>query len=107
MAAEVEVAALRYNTVAASQTAQALTGAAATGAPGDIIEYVDIIPASTSPGAVTLVDGSTSIVIFAGGAGSVADLKPFPVLIGARSRNAPWKVTTGANVSVFAVGRFT
>ncbi len=62
-----------YETVAASQTAQVLGGA---GAVGDAIFGVLVIPATTSPGAVTLLDGATSIPIFTGGATSVADLKP-------------------------------
>jgi hypothetical protein len=115
MAAEVEVRPLRYNTVAASQTAQALVlpadtvagQAAGAGAKGDILETLLVVPASTSPGAVTLVDGGVSVTVFAGGAGSVTDLKPFLIFVGARSQSTAWKVTTGASVSVVASGRFT
>lgn len=107
MASEVEIRPFRYNTVAASQTAQALVGEALTGAKNDILEMLMIVPATTSPGAVSLTDGATTISVFAGGATSVADLTPFPWFFGARSQNAAWKVTTGANVSVVAFGRFT
>lgn len=112
MATEIELRPLKYNTVAASQTAQVLNRATAdggtgNGAVGDILEYVTVIPASTSPGAVTLIDGATSITIFAGGASSVGDLKPFTIMWGARSLNGPYKITTGTSVSLSAFGRFT
>lgn len=115
MSNEVEIRPLPYNTVAASQTAQPLVKPADTvagtavgkGAKGDILETLLVTPASTSPGAISILDGSASITVFAGGAGSVADLKPFTVYVGARSINGPWSVTTGASVSVVASGRFT
>ncbi len=112
MSTEVEIRPFRYQTVAAGQTAQKLIGSTAitgggTGALGDILETVLIIPATTSPGAVTLLDGATSITAFAGGASSVPDLKPFLAVVGARSQNGAWSITTGSNVSVIAVGRFT
>lgn len=114
MANEVEIRPLRYNTVAASQTAKKLAGPAptgsqgtGTGAVGDILESLLIIPATTSPDAVAILDGATSINVFAGGASSVSDLKPFHVYVGARSLNGAWSITTGANVSVVANGRFT
>lgn len=92
-----------YRTVAAGQTAQVL----GTGAAGDYIQGLLCTPATTSPGGVTLIDGSTSIVVFPGGASSVADLKPFFIPLGLMSANGPWKVTTGANISVVASGTFT
>jgi hypothetical protein len=95
---------INYETVAASQAAQVLGGAGAT---GDLLNGVLIIPASTSPGAVTILDGSTSIIIFAGGASSVSSLVPFFVYLGIKSMTGPWKVTTGASVSAIAVGSFT
>ena len=36
-----------------------------------------------------------------------ADLKPFTVELGFTSKTGGWKLTTGNNVSVVAVGRFT
>lgn len=103
MANDVSIQAAGYETVAASQTAQVLGGA---GAKGDYISHVLIRPASTSPGAVTLIDGSTSIVLFPGGASSVVSLVPFTVPLGANSASGPWSVTTGSNVSAIAFGRF-
>ena len=94
-----------YETVAASQTTQAL---GATGAAGDFLSHLLVVPASTSPGAVSIKDGAGSAVtVFAGGSGSVASLVPFPVFVGAPSGAGAWQVTTGANVSVVAVGTFT
>jgi len=93
-----------YETVAASQTAQVIGG---NGAVGDYLAGLVVIPATTSPGAIAILDNATSITVFTGGATSVADLKPFFIPIGARSVSGAWKVTTGANVSVIAVGNFT
>lgn len=93
-----------YETVAASQTAQVL---GATGGTGDYLTGLLIIPATTSPGNVLLLDNATSITVFAGGASSVVSLVPFFIPIEANSVSGAWKVTTGANVSVFATGNFT
>lgn len=93
-----------YETVAASATAQPM---GATGATGDYIAGLLIIPATTSPGAVALLDGATSITVFTGGATSVADLKPFFIPLGLVSTTGAWKVTTGTNVSAVATGNFT
>ena len=94
-----------YETVAASQTTQAL---GATGATGDLLTGVLIIPATTSPGAVSIKDGAgTAITVFAGGTDSVSTLHPFFVPLGIRSGAGAWQVTTGANVSAIGVGNFT
>ena len=93
-----------YETVAASQTAQVL---GATGGTGDYIAGVLVIPATTSPGNVILLDNATSITIFTGGATSVSNLVPFYIPIGANSVSGAWKLTTGANVSAIGFGDFT
>jgi hypothetical protein len=93
-----------YETVAASQTAQAL---GATGATGDYISGLLVVPATTSPGNVLLLDNATSITVFAGGASSVSNLVPFFIPLGMISVSGAWKVTTGANVSVIGIGNFT
>lgn len=96
-----------YNTVAASQTSQALTGGSG-GALGDYLEGLLIVPATTSPGAVTVTDaGGPTFTIFAGGASSVPSLIPFPAIIDAVSAHGAWEITTGSNVSVVATGKFT
>jgi hypothetical protein len=93
-----------YETVAASQTAQTI---GPTGATGDYISHILVIPATTSPGNVLLLDNATSITVFAGGASSVSNLVPFAIPLGMKSVSGAWKITTGANVSCIAVGDFT
>lgn len=93
-----------YETVAASQTAQPL---GATGVIGDYLAGILVIPATTTPGLVTVLDNAIAIPVFAGGAGSVSNLIPFYVPIGAFSVSGGWKATTGANVSLWAFGNFT
>ncbi len=93
-----------YETVAASQTAQVL---GATGATGDFISGLLVVPATTSPGNVLLLDNATSMTVFTGGASSVSNLVPFFIPLGMTSVSGAWKVTTGANVSVIGVGNFT
>lgn len=99
------VARYAYETVAASQSDQVLGNA---GAAGDILDALLIVPASTSPGAVTIKDGGGSaITVFTGGASSVGSLVPFSVPLLIKSVSGAWKVTTGSNVSVIASGNFT
>jgi hypothetical protein len=93
-----------YETVAASQTAQVL---GATGATGNLINGILVIPATTSPGNVLLLDNATSITVFAGGASSVSNLVPFFIPLGIISVSGAWKITTGANVSCIGIGEFT
>jgi hypothetical protein len=93
-----------YETVAASQTAQAL---GATGATADYIAGILVIPATTSPGNVLLLDNATSITVFVGGASSVSNLVPFFIPLGIKSVSGAWKITTGANVSCIGIGDFT
>lgn len=93
-----------YETVAASQTAQVL---GATGATGDFISGILVIPATTSPGNVLLLDNATSITVFTGGATSVSNLVPFFIPLGMFSVSGAWKLTTGANVSCIGIGNFT
>ena len=105
MAVEYREEGLAYETVAASQTDQVL---GAVGRTEDVLVRLIIVPATTSPGAVQIKDGAGSaITVFTGGASSVADLKPIVIEIGAKSAAGAWKVTTGANVSVIAVGKLS
>ncbi len=92
-----------YETVAAGQTAQVL---GVTGGAGDYLRRLVIVPATTSPGNVLLLDGSTSITVFTGGASSVNELRPIEIDMDTVSVSGAWKVTTGSNVSVIAVGDF-
>lgn len=93
-----------YETVAALQSDQSL---GATGAAGDYLAGLLIVPATTSPGAVSIKDGAGSaITVFAGGSFSVSNLVPFFVPLGIKSLSGAWKVTTGANVSAIGIGNF-
>ncbi len=94
-----------YQAVAAGQSARIL---GTTGATGDVLAGLLIVPASVSPGAVSIADGGgTAITLFTGGSNSVGSLVPFFVPVGARSISGAWKLTTGASVSVVAMGAFT
>lgn len=94
-----------YETVAASQTDQALGN---TGGVGDFLHKLVIVPATTSPGNVLIEDGTGSaITVFTGGASSVGDLTPIVIEFNIRSTDGAWEITTGANVSVLGIGRFT
>ena len=82
IAGEVTVADLSaglYETVAASQTGQVI---GVTGGKGDWITGILVIPATTSPGAIALLDGGTSITVFTGGATSESNLVPFLIPLG-------------------------
>lgn len=93
--------ALSYETVAASQTAQVLGTA---GAAGDVLAGILVVPATTSPGNVILLDNAISITVFVGG--TVSDLKPFWIPLGIRSVSGAFKLTTGTNVSAVCVGEW-
>jgi hypothetical protein len=83
-----------YETVAASQTTQAL---GAVGAIGDFLHSI-IITAST--GTITIFDGATSVAVIPAGALGVWTINLVSV-VGA------WNITTAAATSCTAVGRFS
>lgn len=93
--------------VAASASATQL---GSTGAVGDNLDGLLIIPATAAAGAVSVLwDGTNTRQVFAGG-GTTAlpTLAPFYVPLGFVSGNSGgFKVTTGTNVSVIGVGNFT
>jgi hypothetical protein len=90
-----------YETVAKSQTAQVL---GLLGAQGDYVERLIIVPETTSPGLVSLLDGSTTLAIMVAGTTTIA---PIMVDLGLYSKTGAWSVTTGDNVHVVAIGSFT
>jgi hypothetical protein len=92
----------QYETVAAGQTAQVL---GATGAAGDYLKGLLVIPATTGAGLVTVLDNAISIPVYI--SGTLVDLKPFFIPLELISVSGAWKVTTGANVSVIGIGQFT
>lgn len=93
---------LKYETVAAGQTAQVLGG---TGSKGDFLSHVVFQPTTLAPGTCTVSDDSGVIYTLTGGA--LVDLRPITFAASAFSINGPWKVTTGANITATAFGDFT
>lgn len=89
-----------YETVAASQTAQAL---GTTGATGDYLHRMIVSVATAATGTVTLLDNATSIVITAAN----TPVGVYVVDFGILSASGAWKVTTGAGATVIAVGKFS
>ena len=95
-----------YVAVAASQTGAVLQSS--TGAIGDYLDHIIVFPATTAAGNVLIIDNSTTVGTYpGGGTTALLTLTPFTIYVGAVSRSGAWKVTTGANVSILAVGRFS
>ena len=92
----------QYETVAASQTAQVL---GTTGAVGDYLHRVIIANVTAATASVTILDGSTSIVIQTGAA--TVPLGIFSIALNMASASGAWKVTTGAGATVIGVGIFS
>lgn len=91
-----------YQDVPASQTAVVL---GSTGATGDWLDGILVIPETTGAGTVVLLDNATSVNIFV--TGTLTSLVPFFIPMGCLSKNGAWKITTNANVHVRAIGNFT
>ena len=91
-----------YETVAASQTGQVLGTA---GAKGDIIQriVVNVITAATAT--LTIIDGSTSIVVATGGATVLPG--SYSLELGIASQSGAWSVTTGAGCTALCIGIFS
>ena len=93
-----------YETVAASQTDQVL---GATGASGDLLHKVICVVATAATSSVSISPdgGTTDISLLAANVGSGIGTYEFE--LNAAATTGGWAVTTGAGVSVIAVGRFT
>lgn len=92
----------RYFTeaVAASQSNVVL---GATGATGDYLHRLVVAVATAATSTVSVIDGSTTVL-------SIPANTPIGVYsldINGVSATGSWKITTGAGVSVLAVGIFT
>ena len=92
----------QYETVAVSQTAQVLGTA---GAKGDYLHRLIISTVTAASGDVTIIDGSTSIVIQTGAVTLPIGIESVEVNLS--SASGAWKVTTGAGATVIGVGIFT
>lgn len=92
----------QYETVAASQTTQMLGG---SGAAGDYLHRLIVTVNTAATSTVTLTDGVVAIpIVPANVASGVGVLN---VEVNAASLVSGWKVTTGAGVTVVAVGLFS
>ena len=92
----------QYETVAASQTEQVL---GTTGAVGNYLHRLIISNVTATTASVTILDGSTSIVIQTGAA--TVPLGIFSIELNMASASGAWKVTTGAGATVIGVGIFS
>lgn len=90
-----------YEHVAASQTAQVLGTA---GSIGDYLTRLVVTVVTAATSTVTITDGALAAHTIVP---ANTPIGPYSILIGARSVNGAWKVTTGAGVEVMAVGQFS
>lgn len=97
----------RYQHVAASQTAAVLQSS--TGATGDYLSHCVVYPGTTGAGSVTVYDNTNSaannVIEFV--TGTLSNLAPISIPVGAISRNGAWKIDTGANETVVCYGSFS
>ena len=92
---------MKYVTVAASKTDQWLGGMA-----GDRLDRLTCVVATAATAAVSVKDGSgAAISVFPNSPGG--GVGTYNIEFGAVSKSGPWRVTTGAGVSVIAAGDFT
>lgn len=92
----------QYETVAASQTDQAL---GTTGAAGDYLARLVLVVSTALTAAVSIKDGAGSaIAVFPNSPGG--GVGTYTVELGLRSLSGAWKVTTGAGVAAIAIGNF-
>lgn len=92
-----------YEEVAAGQTAQQL---GPVGALGDVLQRLVVAVTAAATSTVSIIDGNVSMAIVPAN----TPVGVYSIEIGARAKvttTPGWKITTGAGVSVVAVGRFT
>ena len=89
-----------YETVAASQTAQVLGG---SGAVGDYLHRIVVTVTATGTSTLSVLDNSTTVLTMAAN----TPVGVYSLEINAASASGPWKITTGAGLTVMAVGFFT
>lgn len=88
----------QYFLIAGGQTTATI---GAVGAAGDYLESITF-SAGATPTATTLFDGATAVLVF-----TPTTLTATSYRIGAYSKSGKWNVTTGTNVTAFAVGKFS
>lgn len=97
-----------YENVAASQSLQVIgPTSGTTKTPGtNFFSHIIVVPETADAGTIAIKDGSeTAVNVFV--TGTLPSTQPFTIPIRAMNRTGSWQVTTGANVHVIAVGRFT
>jgi hypothetical protein len=92
----------QYETVAASQTAQVLGG---SGAAGDYLHRLIVTVNTAATSTVTITDGVTAIPVVPANVGNGVGV--LNIELNMASLTSGWKVTTGAGVTVIAVGSFS
>lgn len=92
----------QYETVAAGQSLQMLGGA---GAAGDYLHSLIVTVNTAATSGVTLTDGVVNIAVVPANVASGVGVIVLPMNMA--SLTSGWKVTTGAGVSVIAVGLFS
>lgn len=91
-----------YETVAASQTDQVLGG---TGAVGDFLHKLICVITTSTGTVVQIKDGSGSAITVLPTGLSAPGF--YQIELNIASTGGAWKITTGANVAVLAIGRFS
>lgn len=92
----------QYETVAASQSDQAL---GATGGIGDVLKrLICVVDTNDATSALSIKDGSGSAISIIPGS---APIGVHVVELDLQSVAGAWSVTTGAGVTAIAIGRFT
>lgn len=97
----VRIGGYEYETVAASQTDQAL---GATGATGDLLSALIITVSAAATGTVSIKDGAGSAIPVTA---ATTPVGVYVVELGLRSTAGAWSVTTGAGATVVARGTFS
>jgi hypothetical protein len=92
----------QYETVAAGQSLQVLGNA---GAAGDYLARLIVTVNTAATSGVSITDGATNIAVVPALVASGVGV--FVIEMGMASLSSGWKVTTGAGVSVIAVGLFS
>lgn len=97
------ISSYKYETVAASQTAQVL---GTTGAIGDRIKKLIVTVTTAATSTVALLDNTTSVSLVP----AVTPVGIYTIDFGEQgivSQIGAWNITTGAGVNLIAIGDFT
>lgn len=101
---EVSAQGRAYQKLAANGAAVAL--GANGGGIGDSIDYLWLLPTTTGPGTVVLLDGVIAVWTWPAGL-TLTDTRPIYIPLNIRAVSGPLHVTTGANIAALATGQFS